>query len=298
MGNDFDLNGWLGTLDLSEDERKVLEPVLAKEPVSKKIRESFLMRSDYSKKMDGLNKQKEELEAQIREKVQSLEEYHTGLVTWKGDADKIAQKNQAEIQRLTDQLKKKDAAMLKIAEDYGLDTSAYVQPDGTPNPTVVAGVSPDILSKYVDTETFQKAVRDAQSFPDVAAELMDLNAEHMEIFGKPLKGHRVLVAEAIKQKKSLRDVWAAQNKVDERRQEMAKAAHDEEIERVKKETEMRVRSELKIPAQRPDARQPLILSDKLRKGPEERQTGQASDRSIVEQAMAAYSSGKYAESTE
>lgn len=298
MATDFDLKGWLGTLDLSDDERKALEPVLSKEPVSKKIRESVLMRSDYSKHMDALGKQKSELEGQIREKVEKLEQYEQGLVSWKGDSEKVLAKNQADLQRLTEQLKKKDAAMLKIAEEYGVDTSQYVQPDGTPAPTVVPGVSPDVLSKYVDTETFQKAVRDAQSFPDVAAELMDLNAEHMEIFGKPLKGHRTLVAEAIKQKKSLRDVWFDQNKVEEKRAELAKTAHDEEIARVRKEVEMQVRSELRVPAQRPDARQPLILSETLKKGPAERQAGQASDRSIVESAMAAYSSGKYAENAE
>ena len=293
---DFDLKGWLGTLELSEDDRKVLEPVLAKEPVSKKIRESFLMRSDYSKKMDSLGKQKEELEGQIRDKVQKLEDYEHGLVTWKGDSEKILARNQTELQRLADELKKKDAAMLKIAEDYGLDTTQYVGvATGQPS---VPGISPDILSKYVDKGEFEKAVQDAMRFPDVAAELMDLNSENMELFGKPIKGHRALVAEAVKQKKSLRDVWSDQNKVEERRTELSKLAHDEEIDRVRKETEMKVRSELKIPAQRPDSRQPLILSNRMKEQSDQRKTGNASDRSIIDAAMAAYSSGKYAESTE
>jgi len=295
---DFDLKGWLGTLELSEDERKVLEPVLAKESVTKKLGESVLMRSDYSKHMDALGKQKAELEGQIREKVEKLEQYEKELVGWHGDGETKIKNAQAEVQRLADQLKKKDAAMLKIAEDYGLDTSQYLQTDGAPNPPVVPGVSPDVLSKYVDTETFQKAVRDAQSFPDVAAELMDLNAEHMEIFGKPLKGHRTLVAKAIKQKKSLRDVWLDQNKVEEKRAELAKTAHDEEIARVRKEVEMQVRSELKVPAARPDARQPLILSDKMKQVADARQSGNANSRSTVQAAIDAYASGKYAENTE
>lgn len=298
MGSDFDLQSWINGLDLTEEEKKTLQPVLAKEPVSKKLRESFLMRSDYSKKMDGIQKQKEELEAQIKERVEKLEAYEQGLVSWKSDSEKVIQKNQSEVQKLTEQLQKKDAAMMKIAEEYGLDTSQYMQSADIgrePTQPVVRGVDPETLSKYIDKDTFNKAVADAQNFPYVAAELAELNSEHYELFGKPLKGQKALVAEAIKQKKGLRDLWAEQNKVEEHRAEMAKKAHDEELDRVRQETETRVRSELKIPATRPDSQQPLILSDKLKSKEETRQHGQASDRSIVESALAAYASGKYGE---
>lgn len=291
MGSEFALQDWLKGLDLSEEERRTLEPVLAKEPVQKKLREQVLMRSDYSKHMDQLAQEKKSLEEQIQQKLAEADQYAQGLASWKGNADKQLAESQAAAQKLQAELEATKAAMSKVQSDYGIDPNQYVTPASTSVPTKAFDES--ILGSYVKADDFQKAVNDAMQFPQIAAELMDLNAEHMELYGKRLPNNRKLVEQAISNKRSIRDTWAEQYKVDERRAEVAKKLHDEEIEKVKADTEARIRSELKIPAQRPNAARPIVLSEHL-KGREVHR-GPAGDQSTVSAAMEAYSSGKYAE---
>lgn len=290
MGN-FDLQAWLKDLELSDDERKVLEPVLAKEPVSKKIGESFLRQSDYSRRMNELSEEKKRLEAQLQQKLKEADDYAQGLVIWKGTADQTLAQREKELQKLQTELQSTKDAMSKISTEYGIDATQYLQGTSTAVPTKTFDET--LLGGYVKRDDFQKAVNDAMQFPQVAAELMDLNSEHYELFGKRLPNNRKLVEAAIANKKSIRDAWAEEYKVEERRAEAAKKAHDEEIERVRQETEARVRSELKIPAQRPNAAKPLVLSENLKS--REIHRGPAGDHDTVEAAMAAYSSGKYAE---
>lgn len=289
MGNTFDLQAWLKDLELSDDERKVLEPVLAKESVSKRVGESFLRQSDYSRRMNELADLKKQQEVQLQQKLTELDAHEKGLVEWKGSADKTLAQREKEVERLNRELESTKNAMTKIQTEYGIDVSSYATP--TNNPVQPKTFDDSVLGGYVKRDDFQKAVEDAQKFPWVAAELMDLASEHQEVFGKRLPKARELVERAIKEKKSLRDVWATEYKVEDKRAEIAKKAHDEEIERVRQETEARVRSELKIPAQRPNAARPLVLSDSLKN--REIHTGPASDQSTVNAALEAYSSGKY-----
>ena len=289
MGNTFDLQAWLKDLELSDDERKVLEPVLAKESVSKKVGESFLRQSDYSRRMNELADLKKQQEVQLQQKLTELDAHEKGLVEWKGTADKTLAQREKEVERLNRELESTKNAMTKIQTEYGIDVSSYATP--TNNPVQPKTFDDSVLGGYVKRDDFQKAVEDAQKFPWVAAELMDLASEHQEVFGKRLPKARELVERAIKEKKSLRDVWATEYKVEDKRAEIAKKAHDDEIERVRQETEARVRSELKIPAQRPNAARPLVLSDSLKN--REIHTGPASDQSTVNAALEAYATGKY-----
>ena len=289
MGNTFDLQAWLKDLELSDDERKVLEPVLAKEAVSKKVGESFLRQSDYSRRMNELADLKKQQEVQLQQKLTELDAHEKGLVEWKGTADKTLAQREKEVERLNRELESTKNAMTKIQTEYGIDVSSYATP--TNNPVQPKTFDDSVLGGYVKRDDFQKAVEDAQKFPWVAAELMDLASEHQEVFGKRLPKARELVERAIKEKKSLRDVWATEYKVEDKRAEIAKKAHDDEIERVRQETEARVRSELKIPAQRPNAARPLVLSDSLKN--REIHTGPASDQSTVNAALEAYATGKY-----
>ena len=289
----FNLNAWLDDLGITGDQRKPFEELLGKEEVSKKLQSQFLMQSDYTKKTTELASKQNEIEAQIQKKLTEIDQYEQGLVTWKGNADKVYEKKEAEVARLSQELEATKSAMSKIQTEYGIDPSQYVSQPA--NPVQVKTFDESVLGGYVKRDDFQKAVADAQQFPYVTAQLMDLNNEHYELFGKRLPKATDLVAEAIKQKKSLRDVWADQYKVEEKRTELAKKAHDDEIAQVRQETEMKVRSELKIPAQRPNASRPILLSDTMKARTPER--GPAADQKRLDEVMAVYSSGKYAEGT-
>lgn len=290
----FDLQSWLKDLELSDEERKVLEPVLAKDQVSKKIGESFLRQSDYSRKMNELGEERKKLEATLQQKLGEIDQYEQGLVSWKGNADKTLETREAEVRKLNEELKSTREAMSKIQQDYGIDPGQYVAAPSRAVPE--KQIDEAVLGNFVRRDDFQKAVSDAMQFPQVAAELMDLNSEHYELFGKRLPSNRGLIESAIKNKKSIREVWADQYKVEDRRAELSKKSHDEEIERVRQETEARVRSELKIPAQRPNSSRPIVLSDSL-KG-REAHRGPQSDQNTLDAAMSAYASGKYAEQSQ
>lgn len=288
----FDLQAWLKDLELSDDERKVLETVLAKEPVSKKIGESFLRQSDYSRRMNELSDEKKQIEAHLQQKLTELDAHEKGLVEWKGTADKTLAQREKEVQRLNSELESTKNAMSKIQQDYGIEISGYTQ--ANPNPVPTKTFDDSVLGGYVKRDDFQKAVQDVSRYPELTGELMDMAAEHYELFGKRLPSVRKLVESAVSQKKGIREAWAQEYKVEEKRAEMAKKSHDDELERVRQETEARVRSELKAPAMRPNAARPLVLSDSL-KG-RQIQTGPASDQNTINAALEAYSSGKYTES--
>jgi uncharacterized phage infection (PIP) family protein YhgE len=294
MANETELQAWIDSLTLSEDEKKVFSAVMQDEKRGKVLKDSVLMKSDYSRKMNELQNQQQNLQAEIQKNQQELASHEQNLVNWKGTADKTL----AEIQ------KERDAAVLKLAtvqqraktlsENYGIDPKEILPDDIQPTPATQPRTED---GRFVAKDEFQKAVTDVMQFPQVAAELIDISAEHQELFGKNLKGTRKLVEDAVAHKRTIRDEWAEQFKVADRRAEVEASAKAAEEARIRTDERNKVLSEVKIPIPRAQPDVSPLFRTNLPKSAERPATDTQSSQRIVDAALQAYQTGKYREPT-
>ena len=295
----FELQEWMKELELTDDQRKVLEPIVSQEKVQAKLKgkyEDGLRQADYSRSMNDLTEKTKELEARIAQKEADLDTHEKGLVKWKGTADKTLVQRQTELTKAQQELANTRQAMDRIAADYSIDRATYgitaapVGGNGNPPATVQTEVSLD--GKYVSAEDFKKAVSEVQLFPQVAAELQDLSAEHQELFGKPLRKSRDLVADAVKRNVPIRQVWEEVHKVPEKREEVTRVTQEQHDETIREEERTKVRSELRLPTPRPELPGSPVLTGQL-KPPGQTQLSPQSSRAAIDAAVAAYGAGKY-----
>ena len=294
----FELQEWIKELELTDDQRKVLEPIVSQEKVQAKLKvkyEEGLRQEDYSRHMNTLGDKEKELEGRIAKKESDLDAHEKGLVEWKGTADKTLVQRQAELAKAQQELTSTRQAMDRIAADYSIDRAAYgITPTpvgGNGNPPATVQTDPPLDGKYVSLEQFKKAVSEVQLFPQVAAELQDLSAEHQQLFGKPLTKTRDLVADAVKRNLPIREVWEEVHKVAAKREEVTRVAQEQHDETIREEERTKVRSELRLPAPRPELPGSPVLGQL--KPPGQTEQGPQSSRIAVDAAVAAWSAGKH-----
>jgi len=267
----FDLKQWADGLKLTPDQRAVIDAAFATPENLRYVGDGVLQKADYSRSMNELKEQ----ETAIAEKEAAMLAHQEELTNWKTGADTTLQTAVTERDQLQQRLRElSGAAPVKPAEP------AKNEP-------------PPIDTRYVKAEDFTKAVSDVMQFPLVTAELIDLNAEHQELFGKGLRDTKKLVESAIKEKRSIRDQWANQYKVEERRAEVAKKAHDDEINAVRLEERTKVLSEHSLPAVRPSDR-PLLVGPGMAPVPARVEEAKRPDPMRgVKAAVSAFNQGTY-----
>ncbi len=270
---EFELKQFVdGLKGLTPDQRAVFDAVLATPDNLKYVKDGVLQKADYSRSMNELQEQ----ETAIAEKEAAMLAHQEELTTWRAGAEQTLQTAVTERNQLQQRLRE-------------LSGTAPVKPaDATKT-----NEPPPIDTRYVKAEDFTKAVSDVMQFPLVSAELIDLNAEHQELFGKRLPNTKKLVEDAIKEKRSIRDQWANQYKVEDRRTEVAKKAHDDEINAVRLEERTKVLSEHSLPAVRPSDR-PLLVGPGMLPVPARVEEAKRPDpQRGVKAAVAAFNQGTY-----
>ncbi len=238
---DFDQKAFLESLKLTPEQSKVFEDVLGDPEKGKVLKDSVMMRPDYSRAMNKLS----ETEKALKAKEDQILAHETELVGWKGEADKTLKKYQDDLERLQQDHFKAQQKLKSVGETYGIDATE-LGINGEVKVPVVQTNQP----KYVTEDEYKKAVTDVMQFPLVAAEIADLQAEHSELFGKSLRNSKDLVAKALKEKKTLRDTWLAEYKVEDKRKEMSEKDVTDRIELARKEERQKVLSEVKMPVTR------------------------------------------------
>jgi hypothetical protein len=223
------LEGLKKTGAISEDELKVLESSIAKPEVAEYVGASQLRQDEFSRKMNELN-------SGYQTKLQEVQNYERELANWRGTTEKSISQVQAELL----QARAEAARIRQVAQTYGLDESdlgqpvaPYTTPPGTPGvATQTEGSNPNLQNLNQEFLSRKEADELGTMYTLLPAEINDIVAEHQELFGgKSPKGMKDIVNRAIKEKRSIRDVYEEQFKVADRRAELETQAREAEITR-------------------------------------------------------------------
>lgn len=231
---------------ISEEELKVLEAATSKPQVAEYIGGSQLRQQDYSKRLN-------EAQTAYDTKSQEILAYERELANWRANTEKSVTQLQQELHTARAERER----ILRTAQTYGLsedDFGASVANFSTPVGVNQPAVNPEPDKPQFDPTKFvskEEAEQLGQMYTLLPAEISDIISEHVELFGKQPKGMRQIVERAIKERRALRDVYAEEFKVADRRKELDDAAREAEIKRRVEEELIRYRSE------NPNARIPL-----------------------------------------
>ncbi len=259
-----EVRGWLDDLaktGLSVEQIKTLEETLgANEKSQQYIKESQLRQSDYSSKFEKHNKELADKAAEIAAATDKLENDRVALVEWKLSADTNIVTKQREIEKLTTRIAKASSRIASLKESYAIADEDVKDLFEEGPVAIKVETKVDGNGSYVSREDFNKEAQTlVRTFPRLSLELDDIRDEHREIFGKRLPKDQ---AEAILEKAynsggklSVRNVWEAECKVGDRRNEIQEAKI---TKRVKTEAEAlytKRMSEASLPGGRkPDGR--------------------------------------------
>ncbi len=210
---------------ISEDEWKVLEAAADKPQVAEFIGGSQLRQSDYNRRMN-------ELKSQYDVKAAEILQYEKDLANWRGNTEKsVTQLKQelqlarTEAQRLRDTAKAYGLA----EEDLGVPVAPHTAPPGVDDPQNRKGHDPEFdPTQFLKKTEIEELGQTAFLLP---AEINDIVAEHVELFGKQPKGMRQIVEQAMRERRTVREVYEETFKVADRRTEIAEQQKEAEIKR-------------------------------------------------------------------
>jgi len=279
---------------LIPEEMAQVEPVLGKPERQEKVKGSTLRQSEFSRKMQALDKQKADLESAIAEKERVVAEDAAALGTWKQSADKTILDNQKALEEAKLKAFKLEEKMKSLAQQQGIDPKEWGL-DGEAPPAPKKEATPDASEfdkRYLGRSDAERIVQEVKSSPFIAAELEDIVDEHRALFGKGLN-RRELVTNALKNKRSLREEWEAANEVGKKRDELSEKKIEERINAKVAEERTKILSEHKLPVTRgADSGSPILsMRESLTLAGKDR--SKTEGVSAVDAAVASYNTGKY-----
>jgi hypothetical protein len=275
----FDIQAWLKELNtdnvLSAEELTALQGAVSKPAVLKKIEEGTLRQSDYSRKMGELQQKERETVA-----------LQTSLKEWKATADKQIEASNLTAKQKEQRLAQIEASVKAKASEYGLDIAEIIPPESTPAPVVPQNQDPQ-SPRFLAREDWEKAQAEmARNYPLLPAALHDLSVKHRKTFGTDLEDTTSLVRKAMESQKPLAQVWEEEFKVADKLKEIQEADVNRRIAEAVAAKENQLRSELQLPAPRPEAGHSPVLT--VIKPQEQQKPGGG-----VAAAVAAFNEGKY-----
>jgi hypothetical protein len=278
---------------LTPEEMAQVEPVLGKPERQEKVKGSTLRQSEFTRKMQALDKQKSDLEAAVAEKERLVAEDFKALGTWKQTADRDMAANAKALEDAKVKLFQRTEKMKSLAAQQGVDPKEWGLDDTVEAPPKAK--EPDVIDKrYLTVDDAGKILQEVKSNPFIAAELEDIVDEHRGLFGKGLN-RRELVANALKNKRTLREEWETTNEVAKVRADNQEKEINARIESRVAEERTKILSENKLPVRRDGAgegspilsmRDSLVLNGVDRSKPTQ-------EAGAVEAAVAAFNVGKY-----
>jgi hypothetical protein len=277
---------------LTPEEKSALEPILGKPERQEKVKGSHLRQSEFSRKMQALDKQKQEYEASIAEKERLLADDFGKLSSWKESADKTVADTAKALEQERVERFKLQQKMQTLAAQYGVDPKDIGLEEPVQPPPKKEEPTFD-ATKFMSKEEAELLMKETKANPFIAAELEDIVDEHRSLFNKGLN-RKELVASALKNGRTLRDEWEEQNKVSDRRRELQEKAIEERIKSKVDEERTKILSEHKLPVTRgADTGSPILsMREKLTLHGTDR-AKPSQEPSAVEQAVQAYNAGKY-----
>lgn len=252
--------------DVTGEERAVLERVLAK---STKLQGGFMRQSEFDRQMNAgkadvakaqqdLDARRAELEAEVNAQVGTL-------ATWKEQQEGTLAQARAAVLAAEQKVASTRSALERAVTDAGLERETYLgladKPTETPTPTPTPKPKEGTVDtdRFVDQDSLRRGIVGSAL---TNADMIDLQNEHMEVFGTPLKNARQLVEKTLERASkgekgiTLRQVWAEENKVQDainakntaQVEQRIKDAQDEAYRRGRSEAALGSRDSAEAPA--------------------------------------------------
>lgn len=234
--SEAELKTWVGSLGLSEADQAVVVKSFSNPDVLKKVESSILTQSEFSRKLDELKTKESTLEREYQEKVAAEDKFKESLVGWKTAKEK-------EIEAQVSKAREESEAKLTAARDkirqlanaHGIpedEIKDLVPASATPTPRVDPPRD-DTSGRWMSKDEFR---REAAAYARLPGLMVGLDREYYRLFGNdaPPPSWDKVIEEAERTKKPLATVFSSTYKMDEKRAEISKIAHDKEIEDARK----------------------------------------------------------------
>lgn len=242
--------------DVSAEDRQVLERVLAN---SKKLQGGFLRQSEFDRQLNAgkaeIAKAQQDLEARRGELEAEMNAQVGTLADWKNQQEGVLANARTAVQAAEQKVASTRSALERAVTDAGLERETYLEladkeapnpnPNPNPNPKPKEGTV-EGNDRFVDRDSLARGIVGSAL---TNAEIADLQNEHMDVFGKPLKNVRALVEKTIERAQkgekgiTVRQVWAEEHKVDEAIRSKNDAAIEQRVKDAQDEAYRRGRSE-------------------------------------------------------
>lgn len=254
-----ELKQWMDSLPLSEDVKKLLSPELEKDEVGKKVLETVMLRSDYSRALDQKTQEVESFKQQATREVEAKKAgWDSFKATEEAKAKKFYEDAQAQIrqanadkaayaQRLSDLVAQglinaEEAAIAKTEFNQRTDAGTQIQqPVSQP------------AAKYVAKDEVQQLIGNTHlQNVQASARINDIADAHFDLFGVRLNRQELVekTLEVNRQRRALgqdevyvQDVWRSVYGVDAKRQEIEQIQRQKEKEEYAAEQVTRALSE-------------------------------------------------------
>lgn len=233
------LNDLVKSANLSEEEKKALESTLAKPEALDYVGRSALRQADYDRLM---NQQK----ADYQRKMQEVQSYEKDLADWRGKTEAQVAQAQAEYNQAIAEAQRIRQVAYSYSltdEDLGAPVNPRTAPVGTPSPQDPPVNKPTAefsIDSVLQNQQFQELTTMHTLLP---AEINDITAEHVELFGTQPKGMRQIVERAMQERRPVREIWAETFEVADKKAELDKQRVESEIQRRVEEERVKMRSE-------------------------------------------------------
>jgi hypothetical protein len=228
----FDIKEYVNDLfkdtSIPEDQRKVVEGILASEAVANRLRESALRQQDYSRQTQELAQQREAAKQEVQAIKDRYDASYLSVAKWKEGEEKNLQAWQRELTAAREKEARLVAAVER-AKQQGLDDKDLGL-DGQPLTTTRRTEEETAKPKYVTAETLEEERRRfGTGVTDFTAGVIDINNRHAKLFPGEVPDMAALVQEARTTNKSVEDVWSAKYGVPERIQTIQQEALDAKL---------------------------------------------------------------------
>ena len=275
----------LDGLDLTAEEKQQVGALLGNEKVRGRIDgELKNVQSEFSRSLD-------ESRATVAQAKADKDAYFGQMSDWRERQEATLRSVQEQARRDREAAAQIRARMESLTGAGRLDREDWEgfpevnTPPAGPGPG--AGASPDPNeNKWV---TQQEGMQYLQYTPM----LLDLQAEHQAVTGKPLGNATELVNEAFRTGKPLREVWETKYTIPKLKEEQAARIQQEHDDKIRREERTKVMSEISNPTARSPVgafQSPVLVA--AAKAPQNSVPTVGSRRG-VEMAMAAHAAGKY-----
>jgi len=231
-----ELEEWVKGFNVSDDKKKVLLETLADPEVLSEVGKGVLRQSDYSRKMDALTEERQELQA----KQTAVLELEDQLVKWREENNPVLATALSERDRMKGELEKLTNAYINkggsLSELGTMDTDSKSKEPEKPAFDE---------SKYVPRSEYEDALK--KTVPALAqwtAEAMEIDREHFALTGQHPDMRKVL-AEVYKGKDA-RAAWEETHGIAAIRQQKNEEAVLARIAAAEKDVETRIRTEIAL----------------------------------------------------